>query len=280
MNLYQASRCYFDKSQKALLGSLILSGILLLLTLYALKPSGEVEDAIVISIIACTQLLQMWLKYRALYWLGKADVPRRMDQLLNGLGMTPSPEKCASIEEDLGKCDEPVNRCYWRSQQPPGPRRMIEMILESSFYTRSLAGKCQRLFFLVGSICLGLAALTLIISYRVGASKKPNDLIQHVVLTVLIFFLTGDFWNIGLLYGDLSQAADNSHKQSYVLLRSGDFTHEIALEITLDYNTAVVQAPPLLSFNYLRSRDATDEAFVRNYGGLLGLTADVGHRRK
>jgi hypothetical protein len=127
----------------------------------------------------------------------------------------------------------------------------------------------------VGSVGLALAAIALIVSYRMRSADKPNEFISHVVLTVLVFFLTGDFWNIGFLYGDLRQAADESHKQAYLLLKVGKFTSEIALEIALDYNTAVVQAPPLLSFKYMRSRDATDEAFVRNYGQLLGLAEDI-----
>ena len=245
---------------------------LLILTLFALKPGGATEDAILISAIAVIQLCQMLSKYLALYWVGKADVPRRMDQLLSGLGMEPSAEKCASLEEEIGKCDEPRDPKYWRSKQPPGPRRMIEMILESSFYTRSLAGECMRLFFIIGTIGLAVAAIVLIVSYRVGSAGKPDELVPHIVLAVLTFFLTGDFWIIGLLYRDLRQAADDSHKQAYVLLKTGDLKQEIALEIALNYNTAVVQAPPLLNFKYLRSRETTDAVFVRNYGQLLGLT--------
>src|SRR5438309_753374 len=102
MNLYQASRCYFEKSQRALIASLVLSGVLLLLSILALRPSGEVEDALLILAIAFTQLTQMWLKYRALYWADKADAPRRMDQLESGLGIEPSPYRCAMIEEEIG----------------------------------------------------------------------------------------------------------------------------------------------------------------------------------
>jgi hypothetical protein len=271
MNLYQASRCYFGKSQKALKYSLILSFVLLLLTIVAMRPFGGTVDAILIVLIASTQLLQMSLKYSSLYWAGKADIPRRMDQLLSGLGMEPSAEKCASFEEEIGKCEEPINPRYWRSIKGPGPKRMIEMILESSFYTRSLAAKCRNLFFVIGSVGLSLAAAALIISYGMRDTDKPNEFISHVVVTVLIFFLTGDFWNIGFLYRDLSQAANECHKQAYALLKVENITHEIALELALDYNTSVVQAPPLLSSKYFQTRDATDEVFVRCYGQLLGL---------
>lgn len=243
MNLYQASGCYFRKSETALMWSVILSAVLLLLTIIALRPSGDTEDAILILAIACTQLLQMRLKYRALYWAAKADVPRRMDQLMSGLGIKPSPEKCARIEEEVGKCDDPIDPGYWRSRQPPGPRRMVEMILESSFYTRSLAAQCRKFCFVIGSAGLAVAVAALIITYRLKTTNGQNDFISHVVLIILTFFLTGDFWNIGLLYGDLKEAADESHKQAYVLLKAGNITDGIALEVALDYNTAVVQAP-------------------------------------
>jgi hypothetical protein len=153
---------------------------------------------------------------------------------------------------------------------------MVEMILESSFYTRSLATQCRNLFFAIGLIGLALTTTALVVSYRMRSADKPNEFIAHVVLTVLIFFLTGDFWTVGLLYRDLRQAADESHREAYVLLKAGNITDGAALEVALDYNTAVVQAPPLLSYRYLKTRDATDEVFVRNYGKLLELTEETG----
>lgn len=270
MNLYQASCWYFKRSQSALKASLVLSLVLLGLTLLALKPSSNLEDAILIVLIAAFQLWQMWLKYRASYWFAKGDEPRRMNQLKNGLGLPPSAEKCAAIEQETGKCEEPINPNYWASRKPQGPVRMVEMLLESSFYTRFLAIECRNLFWGIASAGLTVAIVALIVAARLADARK-DELVIHVVLAVFVFFLTGDLWNLGFLYNDLSKAADEAHKSAHRLLQTAKIDFDTALELALDYNTAVVQAPPLLSGTYFKSNKKLDEIFARNYSRLLGL---------
>jgi hypothetical protein len=274
MNLYQASRCYFTLSQKALKRSLYIGALLLVLTLVTLIPSSSVEDAVLIVLIGSLQLWQMWSKYKALVLLGKADQPRRMHQLEYGLGIKPSPIRCAEIEGEIGACEEPADPHYWLSRKPQGAKRMIEMILESSFYTKSLAAQCRAQFRGIGLAGLAVTIIALVVAIRVH-SKEPNELVAHIVLTILVFFLTGDFWTLSFLYDDLYQAADDSHKRAFELLKKPDNSYDEALEAALDYNTAVVQAPPLLSSKHEKSKDNLDRIFKRNYGSLMGLEDTV-----
>jgi hypothetical protein len=271
MNLYQASCWYFDRSQTALKSGLVLSFVLLALTVVTFVPCSSIQDSILIVLIAITQVLQMWLKYRAFYWLGKADEPRRMFQLQSGLGVEPSAEKCLRIEEEVGKCDKPIDPNYWVSRKPQSPVRMVEMLLESSYYTRSLACKCRNLFYGIGAFGLMLSVIALVSAYRMSSAGKSTDLIAHIVITVFVFFLTGDFWIVGFLYDDLRTAADESHKYAFQLLQKREITPDEALEVVMDYNTAVVQAPPLLSSKHLKSKDDLDVLFRRSYGKLLGV---------
>jgi len=271
VNLYEASCWYFNRSQSALKRGLVLSAVLLILTLTTLWSLSDAEDAFLVVVIGLAQLWLMWSKYRALYWFGKGDEPRRMYQLQVGLGVAPSAERCARIEAEVGVCNQPIDPTYWLSKKTPSPRRMIEMLLESSFYTRSLALKCRNLFMWIGLAGLSLSLITLIVAYRTRTSDRPNALVAHIVITVFVFFLTGDFWIICLLYNDLFKSADDSHKHAYQILQQTEITHDQALEIAMDYNTAVVQAPPLLSSRHLSSKSQLDVLFRRSYSELLGI---------
>jgi uncharacterized membrane protein len=194
-----------------------------------------------------------------------------MYQLQAGLALTPSAEKCARIEVETGVCNAPIDPNYWVSQKPTSPTRMIEMLLESSFYTRALASKCRNLFMRIGAAGLSLSLVALVVAYRTRASHRPNALIAHIVISIFVFFLTGDFWIIGLLYNDLYKSADSSHKRAYQLLLEAEITNPQAIEAFMDYNTAVVQAPPLLTSKHMRSKSEMDMLFRRAYSKILGV---------
>jgi hypothetical protein len=276
MNLYQASQIFFSRSSTSLKRGLWLSAILMLLTAIALKRYSILADTCLITLIALLQVSQMWLKYRATYWYGRGDEPRRMEQFRSGLGLLPSAEKCAAIEQLIGPCTEPIKNDYWFSVKPPGAVRMVEMILESSFSTRFYAGKCRKLFWTIGGVGVVLCVVAIVIAYQLRDVAKPSNFAVQIVLTIFVFFLTGDFWILGAAYGDLTSAADEAHLRAFHLLeRGGGISEAEALEAAMNYNTATAQSPPLLSGLYRKNQDQVDVLFKRHFGNLLNLPGNT-----
>jgi hypothetical protein len=272
MNLYQASRWFFKRSEKCMKLSLILSGLLLVLTVIGLTHLNQIWETILILGVAAIQVWQMWMKYRSLYWFGKGDEPRRMDQFRSGLGLEPSRERCAAIEIITGECNDPIRNDYWCSIKPAGPVRMTEMILESSFSTRYYARKCLVRFWAIGVIGLVLCIAAIVIAFQLREVEKTSDLTSHIIITIFIFFLTGDFWILGSQYKDLRSSANDSHLQASGLLEAGvQISETQALELAMSYNTAVAQAPPLLSGLYKKHQPEVDMIFKRHYADLLGV---------
>jgi hypothetical protein len=214
----------------------------------------------------------MWMKYRSLYWFGKGDEPRRMEQFRLGLGLAPSRERCAAIEIITGECKEPVKDNYWFSIKPAGSIRMTEMILESSFSTKYYARECSIYFWTIGVLGLVVCIAAIITAFQLRAVDQTSDLTSHIILTIFIFFLTGDFWILGFQYKDLKSSANDSHLQAVGLLESGvQITDAQSLELAMSYNIAVAQAPPLLSGFYKKRQPEVDAIFKRHYADLLGI---------
>jgi hypothetical protein len=272
MNLYQASQRLFTKSSRRLYGSLALGIILLGLTSGTLYPHGTITDTVLITTIALLQVSQIWLKYRATYWYTKGDEPRRMEQFRSGFGRVPSVEKIASLELITGPCNDPVKNDYWFSREPPSPKRMVQMILESSFSTRYYAGKCSMIFFAIGSVGITICLVALLVAFQLRDVARMSDFFAHILLTVFVFFLTGDFWILSAAYRDLRDAANEVHQQAFHLLeRNSEIKDDQALEIAMSYNTATAQSPPLVAWFYRKHQSEIDEQFLRHYGNFLGL---------
>jgi hypothetical protein len=101
-----------------------------------------------------------------LVWFGLADSVRRMHQLEDGLGVRPVSLKLSEAEVAVGICDGPPDPNYWHTKLPIGPRRMVEMIEESAFYTADLterSGNILRVFALFG---VALCVVSLIVASR------------------------------------------------------------------------------------------------------------------
>jgi hypothetical protein len=276
MNLRQASGWFFKRSSRCLTVGLWLSVCLVGLTIAALRYHGALIDAALITVIATLQVIQMFLKYRSRYWFARGDEPRRMEQFRSGLGLPPSADRCAAIEQSTGPCNEPIRDDYWLSKKPAGNTRMVEMVLESSYSTRFYAQKCQNLFWLIGVGGFALSMIAIVVAYLLRNVTKTSDFISHVILAIFVFFLTGDFWIICAEYRDLMRAANDSHLQAFHLLeKTGNISEAEALETAMNYDTAVAQAPPLLSSLYHKHQPQVDEIFKRNFSMLLGIQVDI-----
>jgi hypothetical protein len=255
MNFSEASGCLFRRSLRCYWLSLGLGMTLYALTVGSLFVHQELADAVLIAVILILQIGQVTAKYRMLYWYGLADQTRRMDQLQEGLGMEPDPLAAATIRSHTGLCKSAKVAGYWFTTQPKGPRRLIEMVEESAFYTQANAGACSTLFATVGAIGLALCLLSLLITVRVGAKGATGEIAAHVIVASLGFFLASDFVMLALQYRDLKTAAGESLRSASERLEK-PITLEGSLELAMTYNSALAQSPPLLPTVHFRKRDS------------------------
>jgi hypothetical protein len=260
-----------NKSQRALLTAFWLGVALFGLTIATFFKHNEDVDVYYVLLLALIQVVQMHFKYKALYWFGWGDEPRRMDQFEDGLGQMPSPIRCAKIEELTGPCDAVVDADYYASKKPQGAKRLVEMLLESSFYTAYIAAKCRRLYFGFGFAGLAIVGTAIFLAIQLRDSQTPSLLTSHILVAAFVFFLTGDFWILGLQYRDLAIQAESTKDAAFQLAGGGSISIEAAVELAMSYNTAVSQAPPLLSMIHWWKGDELDARFKRHFSAVMGL---------
>jgi hypothetical protein len=198
------------------------------------------------------QIFEAWCKWRMTFWFTHANDARRLHQLENGLGLRPSPLEVKRIQAVAPMHDIPYDSTYFASQERPGPRRLIESLEESAFYSEMIAGWSEKIF-LYGSLtgCL-VPVATLLITLGWHSDIERSVLIDKLVIACLAFFLAGDWAQIFVQYRMLRKAAGESVEEANRLLRCNHIENAMAMSLSLSYNLAIVQAPPTINFLYVR----------------------------
>jgi hypothetical protein len=263
VNLQQASRCLFAKSQICLIVAFIAGVAVLTASIISFFKQCAFTDLILILVIAIAQVVQLAAKLWAMRRFALGDSLRRMDQLQNGLGISPDSLRMADAEKIVGICDAPADPNYWRTKLPQGPHRLVEMVEESAFFTESISGTCANCLWLLAVVGVSICIISLIAAVRLGISGPATEFASHIIVAVLVFFLAGDSILMYLQYSDLKDAAHSSLQRVEYLLAKTDLSAAEAMGFAMEYNAAVTQAPPLISVVHRSNRKGLDALFSR-----------------
>lgn len=240
---------------------MILGGLVYLLSIASLFTREPLSDAALIVVIFLSQIGQVVAKYRAIHWFGFADSLRRMQQLEDGLGVKPTPLRLAEAQKTVGICEGVSDSGYWHSKSPVGPRRLVEMLEESAFYTEDLSQKCGLLLIGISLVGASICVTSLLYATRIGVMGKASEVASHIVVASLAFFLAGDTCLLGLQYFELRASAHSALQEARYLLSRSGVSHEEAIAFAMEYNSAVAQAPPLISAIHAYRRTRLDALF-------------------
>jgi len=143
---------------------------------------------------------------------------------------------------------------YYYSQSTGGSQRLIENIMESSFFTKFLANKMED-FLLI--IFIAFLLITILIIYIGTFESRPI-----VIATLISFLLSSDIFNIYRKYSELKQAADFTFKGCPKLINAEEgLLVRDAMQQVEDYHIALIQSPPIPYKLYLYYRDEINKKY-------------------
>lgn len=255
MNLQKAASGLFGKSLTFYKSSLACIVLLYALTVISFVIHDPWSDAVLLIAVLTLQVAQTLIKYRAITWYGRGEQARRMDQIEEAFGTLPNALLVQRLRAFVGLCDVEKAKDYWFTTVPKGPRRLVGMIEEASFYTATYAETCWNYFKGFAIFGVVFCVIFLTIAMRVGVSKSKEEFWSHFLVASLSIFVAGDIVGLALQYKDLAEAASNALESASELANRTDVTAEQSLELAMEYNTALAQAPPLPNFLHKRRRD-------------------------
>lgn len=135
---------------------------------------------------------------------------------------------------------------YYATVLPEGHKKLVEAVLESAFYTRSIANfasiACGVMAF-IGTV-VSILVLWLTISVRSSAPSSFTDAVARLFPQLFGFFAVGLFAELWSAYQSLSLAAEKAVTKCESLLIAQSESAEILSSVG-DYDCALAAAPPL-----------------------------------
>jgi len=221
------------------------------------------DDTNVLAIIGGVSLLLpfciIWLREIASGYSYKADKCRRMLLYSDGLGEEPSKTEMLSVSGYILRDDvkeayyEPP---YYASRLEPGPSRLLDIIGESSFFTKELSKKTAKyltwilVVFFVAFLLLGFSS-----RFWVGFVDTTREGFVDFIEAFTLFILSlvaGDVWLLKTKYEGLMSAADRVFSSAFKLKDNEKLTEHDVISLASDYDACVQACPPIPTIIYKR----------------------------
>lgn len=244
-----------------------------LITLIAVILSFNIESNAVVGFTIFSFLLQVAVFVLRLLGEQQFNIGeqlRRINILNDGLGVKASPVELLRVIRRTGKSNfspSPASGNYFDSKLAPGPNRLIEILLESAFWTHSLAESCFY-WFLSVAIVGGSATLLVIVALLNKNLTVANGQTATVaVLTVLTFWSASDVLNIALKFRKLSKETEGICSAAEAVLKNkSQFPSEFeALSMLSDYNSALASSLPIPDWIYSRNQNSLNTLWSKRF---------------
>jgi hypothetical protein len=201
IELNQTARLLFDSAANNWYLNVLLQIIAGVLGVVAGLLTLDNSSKLIFAIVGFAILLYAYyLKNAFEEKYGRAETMRRQAAFTEGLGWSISDTLISELRRRAGRKiiqsvdANPRSGDYYASKQATGPRRLLEMTIESAFYSRHLYANLATYIkiLLVGSIILSFLVLSFL-----PAKIIPNELslqIAYTIYLILPILLTIDLW--------------------------------------------------------------------------------------
>lgn len=255
--LYDKAECLWSWS----LSLALFAQVSALAALWLNKP-GILITAGFIALIA--PIIEVWFKEWADHYTQKADKCRRLILYADGFGEEIPKEEVATIfawvtNEQPKKA--PFTRPYYASSLPYGPKRLADIVAESSYYTSHLAAKVAG--YLTFLLIFSIALLFAILYFSLTNATRTNGLLglANSAVSIMPFILAGNTLLLRKKYSDLYYIANETFRLCARLRCVDNLQSHDILRAVEDYHLTLIQSPPIPRKFYLKYRDALNEAY-------------------
>lgn len=157
-------------------------------------------------------------------------------------------------------CNSELPDTYFTSPEPPGPRKAIENLVESAWYTKRqasfMAGVCIALTMVV--VVLALAALS-VASNEVESAATGANISKVVTSWLLLIFSLGMFKH-GWAYFKLAEGSERAYSTGVQLLR-GEVLEADAVKQWYEYQIGRASSPLLPEWLWRLKQDDLNDAW-------------------
>lgn len=264
--LNQLSRLMFGRAAKLWAWSLALETIggvvAILVSVVNLSPNAKHVTALTVFGILVTSYI---LKIVFSYQYDNAETMRRQSILAEALdwpiGATQFSDWRLKAGHKLLKKFKlkPRDENYYSTQQPTGPRRLLEMTIESAFFTRHLYGKIRKFVWTVCGL-LGLFFILVLSFMPIDVISTQTRLeIVYLLYLSLPLLISLDLFGWGLRVARLERSIKEIECDLEKLESESEPGVVHVMRLVSEYNCQVIGGFPILDSFFRRWHDEIQE---------------------
>lgn len=148
---------------------------------------------------------------------------------------------------------------YFSSETPPSPRRAIENLLESSWFTKHLANKMSQWVRISLCFVILVLAMTIFVSWQSISSKEVTQAVGKTVISIIVFLFSAGLFRLYKDYERFSNAADKIIDRAETMLSKNKIDPIEAFRLRRDYQVIRQGAPLIPDFLYKYYRDRLND---------------------
>ena len=155
---------------------------------------------------------------------------------------------------------------YFASTNPPGPRRGMENLLESSWWSKHLARSLTKICVTATIGLTVISLLMLLASYSFVSSTEPLVSISRVVISLLLLIVSLGLIPLAMNYHAFADKSKKSEIRAANLLQSDAVDSEQAIKAFNEYHLARATAPLIPTFLWKLKRQHLNKTWSQFVG--------------
>ena len=193
-----------------------------------------------------------WAQYRADGARDRANDLRRQMDLQDGLGWPISRMELRDLGVEVGAVvsPEPPAESYFESSEPPAPRRLLENVRETGFFSEHMAGTAERTMWVATALLVVVAVGGLFGAVAVVDDAETLRTAGVVLATVLLAVEATGVARLALAYGGFRRAACEAKTRANRLLADPAVDLASASHVAESYFIDRARAPLLPDWVY------------------------------
>lgn len=194
-----------------------------------------------------------------------AETMHRQSTFSEGLGWPVNGYQFTEWKSRAGKKiltqlkNTPQHRRYWSSDSPPGPRRLLELTIQSSFWTRKLYKKLRTLLWWAFFIIIGLGLMMISASLLSTLPSAEQTSVASAVFLLLPALLVFDLLDWILKLNRLIEGIKEVEMDMERLLDQAELPEPQVMRLVSEYNATVSSGLPIHPRFYTRWHDEIKE---------------------
>lgn len=178
----------------------------------------------------------------------------RKFEFLDALGWQISTQELRNLHMSLPKSvrkkiDETPNPNYgyFASKEPRSPRRLLENLTETAFFSRHLAMRSAAYFFVATVVIFLIGLFILFIALFGSATQVVGIIASRVVLSIFAFLFTAGFVRFTYEYYRFAQIAGRIDEATCMMRKEPDIDLQQAIKLYHEYQIARASSPPIFT---------------------------------